>query len=476
MVSLSTIPLIIDGKDVTSTSDGKSNIFPVVSPFDSSQTLYMASNATAQDVSNACDSSLQGFATWKSKSYDERRAVFARAAEILKSKKAEFLRDLKNMAVVDWFAELNVDTSIEMLEEAASISSLPQGEIAQSTATNMSMIFYEPLGPILSIVPWNAPLVLCTRAIVWPLAAGCSVLLKTSEHSPIIHFSIASVLREAGLPAGALNVIHASPKDAPAVTAQLIESKAVRKINFTGSTVVGRIIAQTAAKVLKPVLMELGGKCASIVTNKANLKAAAEGIVAGGFAHNGQICMSTERVFVHTDVYDDFISYVREAAAKAAAIEHLPQRTDVFAKRIEQLISAAEKDGAELIYGQVERRDAFVKPIIFANVGEQHLLRDNETFGPVFYVNRVQSNMEAVNNVNSSAYGLSSSVWSQDLMEAIRLGRCIDSGAVHINGLTIHDEPILPHGGVKESGFGRFNGKWGVREFQFTKTITAATC
>ncbi|CDK26264.1 unnamed protein product [Kuraishia capsulata CBS 1993] len=470
-VGTTVVPLLINGEQIT--SSGNPNLeFTVSNPFKPDQVLYSARGATPEEANVAVETTQKGFFEWKEVSYTEKREIFNRAAILLSEKKSFFVQILKEMAISEWFANVNVEASIDMLKEAASLTSVSPGTLAQSSSPDLSIVVNEPIGPVLSIVPWNSPMVLCVRALVWPLAAGCSVLLKTSELSPLVHYELAKVMQDAGVPAAAMNSINISSQDAPSIIKQMIEHKGIRKVNFTGSTGVGRVIAQIASGVLKPVLLELGGKCASIVTESADLKKAAFGVVTAAFANNGQICMSTERVFVVQSVYDEFIKEVAAAADVVTKEVHLPQRTRRFAEAIEGILSSASEDKAEVIYGSIHREDAFVKPVILGNVHEKHTLYDVETFGPTCYINSVSTVEDAVNKVNSSNYGLSCGLWCSDIMKAVELARLLDTGAVHINGMTIHDEPVLPHGGVKSSGFGRFNGVWGIREFQYPKTIT----
>lgn len=468
MVSNEHIPLFIDGETYNGDASEK---FDCPSPFEKDKVLYSVQGATIADVETVTESSYRAFQVWRKSSYLEKRKCFNKAASLLRERKPEFITEFTNMGLPDWFANVNVDVCVDILEECAGLSSAPAGTIPQVGETKLALVYQEPVGPILSIVPWNSPGILCMRAVASPVLAGCSVVLKSSELAPAASNLIAQLFVDSGFPKGLVNVIHHSPQQAAVITKALIEDKKIRKITFTGSTTVGRIIASSAANVLKPTLLELGGKCASVVTAKADLDAAAAGIVAGAFAHNGQICMSTERVFVVKEVYDEFLKKVVEVA-KSNQGPKLPQRSEGFAQRIENLLLTAESQGAQLIYGSIERNHAFLEPAIFAGVSLDNELRDTETFGPAFYINKVDSLEEAIESVNRSDYGLSCGLWTNNDLEAIRIARELESGAVHINGMTVHDEANLPHGGVKQSGYGRFNSVWGLSEFQYTKTVT----
>lgn len=463
-----TVPLYVNGQSLPGDS---AQIFDCPCPFELGKTLYKVQGVTPDQIDGVAESSFAAFKVWKKSLYLEKRQKFARAAELLKERKPEFIRALLDMGLPEWFAHVNVDTCVGILEESASLASTPAGTIPQVGELKLALVVQEPIGPVLSIVPWNSPCILCMRAVALPVLAGCSVLLKSSELAPLIAYKVAQLFNDAGFPAGLVNVVHHSAQQAAAVTKLLIENDRIKKINFTGSTVVGRIIALTAANVLKPVLLELGGKCAAIVTSLADLDAAAGAIVGGAFAHNGQICMSTERVFVVKEVYHEFLNKVLEVAKATKGKPH-PQRTALFAEKIEALFKNAQAKGAQLIYGDIKRTDSFLEPVIFAQVDHGNDLRETESFGPTFYINQVDDVSEAIESVNHSAYGLSCGVWANNDLDAINIARELDTGAVHINGMTIHDEPNLPHGGVKLSGYGRFNSVWGINEFLYPKTIT----
>lgn len=463
-----TVPLFINGEELKCNPEER---FSCPCPFELGQVIYHVQGATDKDISNAAESSFAAFKIWKDSSYLEKRRLLNKCASLLEDRKVLFVKLLKEMGLPEWFASLNVDTCIGTLQECASLSSIPAGSLPQVGETKLAMVVQEPMGPILSIVPWNSPAILCMRAVVSPILAGCSVVVKSSELAPMIPYQIARLFHDSGFLPGLVNVIHHSPERAPAVTKLLIGNSRIRKITFTGSTAVGKIVSSFAAQELKPTLLELGGKCASIVTQTADLEAAANGIVSGAFAHNGQICMSTERVFVVKEVYDAFVEKVLRFS-NSIGNTSLPQRTVAFAERIETLTKEAESQGCKVIYGKVSRKDAFLHPVIFADVAPDVSIHDTETFGPVFYINKVESVDQAIECVNASDYGLSCGLWATSDLLAIEIARKLDTGAVHINGMTVHDEPNLPHGGVKSSGFGRFNSVWGLSEFQYTKTIT----
>lgn len=285
------------------------------------------------------------------------------------------------------------------------------------------------------------------------------------------------VFREAGLPKGVLNLIVHEPSDAATVTSSLIANPQVKKINFTGSTAVGRIIAKQAGEHLKPVVLELGGKAPAIVWEDADLDLAAQQCVLGSFIHSGQVCMSTERILVHKAIKDTFRHKL--AAAVAAMFPTDGEApiliNSVAAQRNKELVANATERGATILHGDVNAREISntrLRPIIIDKVTPDMNIYKTESFGPTVSVMDIESEEEAIRIANDTEYGLAAAVFTQDLRRGLRFAQEIETGAVHINSMTVHDEAGLPHGGAKSSGYGRFNASMGLEEWTRTKTIT----
>ena len=313
--------------------------------------------------------------------------------------------------------------------------------------------------------------------MAYALAAGNTTILKGPELSPKCYWAIGSVFKEAGLPDGCLNVLYHRPQDAAAVTSTLIEHPAVKKINFTGSTLVGSIIAAQAGKNLKPCLMELGGKASAIVLPDADLQRAATSCAHGAFLHSGQVCMSTERILVHSSVVADFItafkSAINDIYGPHASAPILV--TSAGVKKNQNLVAQAVDKGAEVISGDCSKKEASetrMRPIVIGGVKKDMDIYHHESFGPTVSLIEVSSEDEAIAIANDTEYGLTSAVFTSNLATGLRVAKQIESGAVHINNMTIHDESNLPHGGWKKSGFGRFNASQGLEEFLQSKTVT----
>jgi benzaldehyde dehydrogenase (NAD) len=334
---------------------------------------------------------------------------------------------------------------------------------------------------VFGIAPWNAPIILGVRAVAMPLACGNTVVLKSSEVCPATHEMIGSVLQEAGLGDGVVNVISSDVKDAQAVSEAIIGHPAVKRINFTGSSRVGRILALLAAKYLKPILLELGGKAPLLVLADADIDAAVDATVFGAFANQGQICMSTERVIVERAVADEF---AQKLAKRVAALPVGNPNEGEFVlgsvvgpatvERVQHLVAQAVEQGAKVLCGG-DAKGTIMPGVVVDHVTPAMTLFREESFGPQVSITRVESVDEAVRLANDSEYGLSAAVFTRDLARGIDVARRIESGICHINGPTVHDEAQMPFGGVKSSGYGRFGGKAGVDAFTELRWITLQT-
>jgi vanillin dehydrogenase len=473
------INLLIDDRDVAASTGAT---FDRRDPI-TGEVASRAAAASVADAQAAADAAAAAFPAWSKLGPNARRSVLLKAADLLEGRAAEFVNLMATEigATAGW-AQFNVKLAAGMLREAASLTTQITGEIIPSDKPGcVSMAVRQPAGVVLGIAPWNAPVILGVRAIATPLACGNTVVLKASEICPGTHHLIGAVLREAGLPAGAINVITNAPENAPEIIEALIAHPAVRRINFTGSTRVGRIIAETAARFLKPVLLELGGKASLVVLDDADLDAAVAASAFGAFMNQGQICMSTERIVVDNAVADDFVA---KLAAKAESLQAGNPRHGNFAlgslvgveaaERIGGLVTDAISKGARLLAGG--RVDGTVmSATVLDHVTPAMRLYGEESFGPVVCVIRATGVEEAVRIANDTEYGLSAAVFGRDITRALEVAHRIDSGICHINGATVHDEAQMPFGGVKASGYGRFGGKAGIAEFTELRWITIET-
>lgn len=310
-----------------------------------------------------------------------------------------------------------------------------------------------------------------------PIACGNTVVLKASEMCPGTHRLIGQVLVEAGLPKGVINVVTNDPRDAAAIVEALVAHSSVKRVNFTGSTKVGRIIAELAGRHLKPALLELGGKAPLLVLDDADIDAAVNAATFGAFMHQGQICMSTERLIVDEKIADEFVA---KLAARASQLPAGDPRGHVVlgslissqaADKMEELVADAVAKGAKLVAGG-KRTGTVVEATLLDHVTPAMRVYAEESFGPVKPVIRVKGEDEAAGVANDTEYGLSSAVFSRDIKRAMAVAARIQAGICHINGPTVGDEAQMPFGGVKGSGYGRFGGKASIAEFTDLRWVT----
>jgi benzaldehyde dehydrogenase (NAD) len=436
--------------------------------------------AEARAVADHAANALSG---WSALGPNARRALLMKAAGALEERKEAFVSAMMaEVGATAGWAMFNLMLAAGMVREAAALTTQIGGEVIPSDKPGcIALALREPVGVILGIAPWNAPIILGVRAIAVPLACGNSVILKASELCPRTHSLIIEAFASAGFPDGVVSIVTNAPKDAADVVGALIDHPAVRRINFTGSTAVGRIVAKRAAEHLKPCLLELGGKAPLIVLEDADLDEAVKAAAFGAFMNQGQICMSTERIIVVKAVAADF---VKRFAAKAQSMpvgDPRQGKTPLGAvvdrktvKHVNALIDDALAKGASVVAGG--KADTVLMPATVVDGVTQgmNIYRD-ESFGPVVGVIHAKDEADAIRLANDSEYGLSAAVFTRDTARGLRVARQIRSGICHVNGPTVHDEPQMPFGGVGASGYGRFGGKAGIEQFTELRWITIET-
>ncbi|WP_073976519.1 aldehyde dehydrogenase, partial [Erythrobacter donghaensis] len=420
---------------------------------------------------------------WAALGPGARRAALTRAADAMVARQADFIAAMQaeTGATAAW-AGFNHMLAVNMVREAAAMTTQIGGEVIPSDKPGcIAMAVREPAGVVLGIAPWNAPIILGVRAIAMPLACGNTVVLKASEQCPETHALIARCFVEAGLGDGVVNLVTNAPQDAGEVVGAMIDHPAVRRINFTGSTAVGRIIARRAAEHLKPCLLELGGKAPLLVLEDADLDEAVKAAAFGAFMNQGQICMSTERIIVVDAVADAF---VEKFAAKVATLGVGDPREGKAAlgavidrktvDHVGTLVHDALNAGGVLVSGGASEGVLMPAHVVDRVTPDMRLFRE-ESFGPVVAVIRARDEADAIALANDTEYGLSASVFTRDIARGLKVARAIKSGICHVNGPTVHDEAQMPFGGVKASGYGRFGGKAGIDAFTELRWITVET-
>ena len=342
-----------------------------------------------------------------------------------------------------------------------------------------SRVYYEPLGPVLVISPWNYPLVLSFQPVLCALIAGNAVILKPSRYTPLKGV-YEDMMEKSGFMKHAIQVVYGSR----VTGTKLIDAKP-KKICFTGSVDAGRKIMAQAANHLIPVELELGGKDPMIVFDDVNVERTVNGALWGGLVNCGQTCTSVQRIYVQEGIYDKFVSTLKEKTERLATLagDGAPpdevsldvgsMTTDFQVKIVEDQVADARQKGAQILTGGCRKKDSRIfPPTIVANVDESMKIQTVETFGPVMTVTKFKTEADSIALANNSPYGLSASVWSADLARADRVARALETGNVSINNvLATQANSALPFGGAKDSGFGRYKGALGLYAFCNVKSI-----
>ena len=477
---MSDLSMLINGLKVTAE---KNATFERRNPLDGT-VATRAPAASPADAVMAVEAAAEAFRTWGETGPGERRALLLKAADKLEAKLPQFIDAVAaETGATGMWAGFNVMLAAGMIREAASLTTQVAGEVIPSDVPgSLAMGIRQPAGVVLGIAPWNAPIILGVRAICVPLACGNTVILKGSENCPRTHQLIVESFQDAGFPAGVVNYITNAPADAGAVVEAMVAHPAVRRVNFTGSTRVGKLIAMTCAKYLKPVVLELGGKAPLVVLDDADVEDAVNGAAFGCFANSGQICMSTERIIVDQKIADEFAKKFADKARNLPLGDPRKPEPVVLGSVIgmstvehcNALVDDALAKGARLLCGG--KADSTLMPAtVLDHVTPAMRIYHEETFGPVKCIVRVKNTEEAIACANDNEYGLSAAVFGRDLARAFNVARKIDSGICHVNGPTVHDEAQMPFGGVKGSGIGRFGGKAGIAEFTELRWVTVQT-
>ncbi len=474
------VKLLIGGQNVGAKSGAT---FDRKSPI-TGEVVSRCAAAGVDDVKAAIDAAAKAFPAWSKTGPGERRKLLMEAAAKLRAKSAEFSRlCVEETGAIGGWGHFNTAFAANIIEEAAAMTTRVLGEtIPTDHHGTFAMGVRVPTGVCVGMAPWNAPVILGARSIAMPLACGNTVVMKASELSPAVHRLIVDAFVEAGFPAGTVNFITHSAQDAPAVVEALIKPDAVRRVNFTGSSRVGRIIGELSGKYLKPCLLELGGKAPLLILEDADLDEAVAAAAFGAFMHQGQICMSTERIIVVDKIYDafmqKFIAKVKTLKMGDPTKGQFPIGACVDAKTVDHvkaLIGDATGKGAKVATGGTGPGGAFFEPTVIEGVKKDMRIYGEESFGPIVGVIRAKDVDHAVELANDSEYGLSAAVFSRDINTALNVAMRIDSGICHINSPTVQDEAQMPFGGTKASGVGRFGGSAGVAEFTDLRWISIST-
>jgi acyl-CoA reductase-like NAD-dependent aldehyde dehydrogenase len=433
--------------------------------------------ASLQDVEDALAAADGARLEWRKMLANQREALLLKAAEIIANQAGE-IRDLliEETGSVFMKAPWEVSYAVECLRAAAGCIRQPHGGTFPASATGqIGMTIRQPLGVIAGIAPFNSPFLLAMKKVAFALAAGNTFILKPSDLAPLSGLKIAEIFEAAGLPAGVLNVI---PGPAAVVGDKLVSDPRVKMITFTGSSKVGRHLAEQAGKHMKRVTLEMGGKNPLVVLEDADLDYAVDAAAFGIFFHQGQVCMASSRIIVEAPLYDAFLE---KFVAKARAIKVGDPRdpATVIGPLIRQSqcgfitgqIADAVSKGAQVCCGG-SHRGPYFEATVLGGVTSSMAVYGEESFGPVTSVLRADDYEHALFLANDTRAGLSSAIVTNDLNKALDFVQRSESGMVHVNDTTISDEPHIDFGGVKDSGFGREGGMASMAEMSEVKWVT----
>ena len=432
------------------------------------------------DAVAAIEAASAAFEDWRATPPAERQRIFLKAADLLEERRDEIVSMLaRETGSTFGFGMFQSFFVPSLFRQAAALPYAPLGQVIPSDTGAFAMGYRRPAGVVGAFAPWNAALILSARSIAAPLALGNTVVLKPSEWSPWSGGLLwAEIFTEAGMPAGVLNVVTHAPGAAGPIGSALIEHPAVRRLNFTGSSAVGRLIAEAAGRHLKRVVLELGGSNPLIVLADADLEYAVNASAFGSFLHQGQICMSTRRIVVERTIAEEFVSRLVEKTKSLKTGDPKEHDTiigplineDALAMvkgRVQDAVAA----GATVLAGG-EAVGPCYQATLLTNVPPDSEFAKHETFGPVASIEVVDDADEAVARANATSYGLSAGIITSNRERGFALAQRIESGIVHVNDQTVADEPQMPFGGVKDSGFGRFGGQAVVDEFTELRWVT----
>jgi acyl-CoA reductase-like NAD-dependent aldehyde dehydrogenase len=462
--------MFIGGKWVDSASG---ETFDDLNPY-TGQVYAQVPAGTREDARQAVDAAAAAFPEWAASPPGMRREIFLKAADVMERRSDELVKAMmEEVGGTIGISMFQMHFVPGLYRMAAGAGYDVKGEIIPADhKDSFFMAVRQPAGVVACFAPFNVPYILGSRSFTLPIAYGNTAVLKPSEEAPVTGgLLLAEIFEEAGLPPGVLNVITSTREQAADVGDELIANPAVRRISFTGSTEVGRIIAEKAGRHLKRAVLELGGKDPLIILGDADIDYAVDAAVWGAFLHQGEICMSTERIIVEKSIAREFVDKLEKRAKElpmgdptnpATAVGPLINQAAV--EKVHSHVEEAIAAGAHLVTGG-SYDNLIYHPTVVTDVDPEMRLFKEQTFGPVAPIVVVKDREEALAVANNSAYGLSAGIITNDFTRALDMALKLDTGMVHINDQTVNDEPQAPFGGVKGSGYGRFGGQAALDEF-----------
>jgi acyl-CoA reductase-like NAD-dependent aldehyde dehydrogenase len=458
-------PLYIGGKRIIA-----KEFYSLVSPY-SQEEIAKVSLATIEDVDQAIGAATHSFEIMRQMPAHRRSQILANVAKILEQRAEECakliaLEAAKPLKTARGEIARTIQTYQFAAEEAKRIhgETIPM-DAAKGGEGRMAFTIREPLGPISAITPFNFPFNLVAHKLGPAFAAGNTVVLKPAEQTPLSALMIADIFEEAGLPAGALNVVTGKGRQ---IGQKLVTDKRIQMVTFTGSVEVGKTIKSQVG--LKRCTLELGSNSAVIIDRNIDLETAVARCIEGAFAYAGQVCISLQRIYVHQEVYSAFVEKFIERATELILGDPMDPATDVSAMirsadadRIQTWLEEAKRGGAEIVYGGTKEGNVVVPAIVLQAAADMKISCE-EAFAPVVHINSVETVEEAIDAVNESDYGLQAGIFTQDLNTAFNAIQKLEVGGVIVGDIPTFRVDHMPYGGVKESGMGREGIRYAVEE------------
>ncbi|WP_153732757.1 aldehyde dehydrogenase family protein [Sporosarcina obsidiansis] len=467
--------LFINGEFVSST-DGKT--FHTLNPANN-EVLADIHEASEKDIDRAVQAAKNAFENgpWSTMTPLERGDLIYKLALLIEEHKQYIaeIDSLDNGKPMSELLENDLPNAIGQFKYFSGWASKLVGQHIPVNGNFLNYTRHEPIGVVGQIIPWNFPFMMAAWKIAPALATGCTVVLKPAEQTPLSALYLAKLIQEAGFPKGVINIVNGHGENTGSA---LVKHPSVDKIAFTGSTEVGKIIMKEAANTMKRVTLELGGKSPNIVLDDANVEKAANGVFAGIMYNQGEVCSAGSRAYVHSSIYDEFmerlVSLTKDVKLGSGLQSGNTMGSLVSQEQKDQVMNYIElgkAEGAKLICGgKALDQGCFVEPTIFADVKDDMRISKEEIFGPVLVVSKVESEQEALERANNSAYGLGAGIWTQNITRAHNMANRLKSGSVWINCYNATD-PASPFGGYKNSGFGREMGSYALENYTEVKSI-----
>ncbi|MBU3599614.1 NAD-dependent succinate-semialdehyde dehydrogenase [Polynucleobacter sp. 30F-ANTBAC] len=463
-----------------SQDQNKTPSFPVLNPA-TGQVITHVPNMGAMEAELAIQKANEALTSWKAKTGKERAAALKRWFELVtrdSNRLAELMTQEQGKPLAE--ARGEVFYAASFLEWFAEEAKRVTGAIPTTTWTDKRMlVLKQPIGVCVAITPWNFPLAMITRKVAPAIAAGCTIIIKPAEQTPLSALALAELAKEAGIPDGVINIVTADADHSILVGQVLCNSPIVRHLSFTGSTPVGRILMAQCAPTVKKLALELGGHAPFIVFEDADLDAAVEGAISSKYRNAGQTCVCTNRFYVHESLHDAFVQKLAAASqmikvgpGSEKGVQQGPLIDEQAVQKVEAHVQDALQKGARLESGGKRHAlgGTFYEPTVLSGVQPGMLITTEETFGPVAAVIPFKSESEVIAAANASEFGLASYFYSRDIGRVWRVAEALEFGMVGVNTGLITNE-VAPFGGVKQSGLGREGSTWGIDEYLEMKYV-----